>query len=122
MRVLFLGFSQLGYRAVRLLRELGYDVAAVVTHHDDPAENRWYRTPSFVVGGPLLQGRPEKELAYIAGKKLTMMRGDHFVRWPHVVPTVSELKIYFLATLKLFAPIASRSEPRAALSSISLSL
>jgi len=46
LRVLFLGFSQLGYRAVRLLRELGYDVAAVVTHHDDPAENRWYRTPA----------------------------------------------------------------------------
>jgi methionyl-tRNA formyltransferase len=46
LRVLFLGYSQLGYRAVRLLRELGYDVAAVVTHHDDPAEDRWYRTPA----------------------------------------------------------------------------
>jgi len=46
LRVLFLGFSQLGYRAVRLLRELGCDVAAVVTHRDDPAENRWYRTPA----------------------------------------------------------------------------
>jgi methionyl-tRNA formyltransferase len=46
LRVLFLGYSQLGYRAVRLLPELGCDVAAVVTHHDDPAENRWYRTPA----------------------------------------------------------------------------
>ena len=46
MKVLFLGYSQLGYRAVRLLRELGCEVAAVVTHHDDPAENRWYRTPA----------------------------------------------------------------------------
>jgi methionyl-tRNA formyltransferase len=46
LRVLFLGYSQLGYRAVRLLRELGCEVAAVVTHHDDPAENRWYRTPA----------------------------------------------------------------------------
>ena len=46
MRVLLLGYSQLGYRAVRLLRELGCDVAAVVTHRDDPAENRWYRTPA----------------------------------------------------------------------------
>src|SRR5205807_1818300 len=46
LRVLFLGYSQLGYRAVRLLRELGCEVAAVVTHRDDPAENRWYRTPA----------------------------------------------------------------------------
>jgi len=46
LRVLFLGYSQLGYRAVRLVRELGCEVAAVVTHHDDPAENRWYRTPA----------------------------------------------------------------------------
>ena len=46
MKVLSLGDSQLGYRAVRLLRELGCEVAAVVTHHDDPAENRWYRTPA----------------------------------------------------------------------------
>lgn len=68
------------------------------------AKEKQLLTPSFVVGGSLLQGRPEKELAYIAGKKLTMMRGDHFVRWPHVVPTVAQLKLYFLATLKLFAP------------------
>jgi methionyl-tRNA formyltransferase len=46
LRVLFLGYSQLGYRAVRLLPELGIEVAAVVTHHDDPGERRWYRTPA----------------------------------------------------------------------------
>lgn len=46
MKILFLGYSQLGYRAVRLLPELGFAVAAVVTHRDDPAENRWYRTPA----------------------------------------------------------------------------
>ena len=39
-------------------------------------------TPSFVVGSGLLQGRPEKELAYVIGKKLALMRPDHFVRWP----------------------------------------
>ena len=52
----------------------------------------------------LLQGRPEKELAYVIGKRLTFMRPDHFVRWPHVVPTVAELKIVFLAALKLVQP------------------
>ena len=29
---------------------------------------------------------------------------DHFVRWPHVVPTVAELKVVFLAALKLVQP------------------
>jgi len=60
--------------------------------------------PSFVVGSSLLQGRPEKELAYVIGKKLALMRSDHFVRWPTVVPTVAELKVVFLAALKLVAP------------------
>ena len=60
--------------------------------------------PSFVVGASLLQGRPEKELAYVIGKQLTFMRPDHFVRWPHVVPTVAELKVVFLAALKLVQP------------------
>ena len=60
--------------------------------------------PSFVVGASLLQGRPEKELAYVIGKKLTFMRPDHFVRWPTVVPTVAELKVVFLAALKLVHP------------------
>ena len=60
--------------------------------------------PSFVVGAGLLQGRPEKELAYVIGKKLTLMRPDHFVRWPSVVPTVAELKVVFLAALKLVQP------------------
>jgi len=60
--------------------------------------------PSFVVGASLLQGRPEKELAYAVGKKLSFMRPDHFVRWPTVVPTLAQLKILFLAALKLAQP------------------
>jgi tetratricopeptide (TPR) repeat protein len=66
--------------------------------------------PSFVVFSGLLQGRPEKELAYVVAKRLTFMRPDHFVRWPHVVPTVAELKIVFLAALKLVQP---KFEPKA---------
>jgi tetratricopeptide (TPR) repeat protein len=60
--------------------------------------------PSFVVGASLLQGRPEKELAYVIGKKLALMRADHFVRWPTVVPTVAELKVVFLAAMRLVSP------------------
>jgi tetratricopeptide (TPR) repeat protein len=60
--------------------------------------------PGFVVGAALLQGKQEKELAYVLGKKLALMRPDHVVRWPAVVPQVSELKAYFLAALKLVQP------------------
>ncbi len=60
--------------------------------------------PSFVVGASLLQGRPEKELAYVTSKKLTFMRPDHFVRWPTVVPTLAQLRVVFLAALKLSQP------------------
>jgi tetratricopeptide (TPR) repeat protein len=62
--------------------------------------------PSFVVGSGLLQGRPEKDLAYVVGKRLTLMRPEHLVRWPHVVPTVAELRVVFLAALKLVQPNA----------------
>jgi tetratricopeptide (TPR) repeat protein len=68
------------------------------------AREKAHLTPSFVVGANLLQGRPEKELAYVIGKKLTFMRPDHFVRWPNVVPTVAELKVVFLAALRLVQP------------------
>ncbi len=61
-------------------------------------------TPAFIVGSSLLQGRQEKELVYIVAKKLTLMRPDHFVRWQHVVPTVAELKVLFLAAVKLVQP------------------
>ncbi len=46
MRVLFFGYSQIGYRTVELLVERGDEVLAVVTHRDDPHENRWYKTPA----------------------------------------------------------------------------
>ncbi len=68
------------------------------------AREKTQLVPSFVVGSALLQGRPEKDLAYVVGKRLTFMRPDHFVRWPTVVPTVAELKVLFLAALKLVHP------------------
>jgi methionyl-tRNA formyltransferase len=46
MRILFFGYSQIGHRAVKLLAERGDEVPAVVTHRDDPHENRWYKTPA----------------------------------------------------------------------------
>jgi methionyl-tRNA formyltransferase len=46
LKVLFFGYSQIGHRAVHLLAERKDDVLAVVTHRDDPRENRWYKTPA----------------------------------------------------------------------------
>jgi tetratricopeptide (TPR) repeat protein len=68
------------------------------------AREKGILTPSFVVGASLLQGRPEKELAYVTAKKLTFMRPDHFSRWPTVVPTLAQLRVVFLAALKLVHP------------------
>lgn len=46
MRVLFFGYSQIGARALELLAARGDEIAGVVSHRDDPAERRWYRTPA----------------------------------------------------------------------------
>jgi hypothetical protein len=51
-----------------------------------------------------LQGKQEKDLAYALGKRLTLLRSDHVMRWPRIVPQVSELKAFFLAALKLVQP------------------
>jgi tetratricopeptide (TPR) repeat protein len=71
------------------------------------AREKTQLVPSFVVGSGLLQGRPEKDLAYVIGKRLTLMRPEHLVRWPHVVPTVAELRVVFLGAVKLVQPNAN---------------
>ncbi len=60
--------------------------------------------PAVIVGSALLQGKQEKDLAYALGKRLSLLRADHVVRWPRIVPQVSELKAFFLAALKLVQP------------------
>jgi hypothetical protein len=60
--------------------------------------------PALIVGSALLQGKQEKDLAYALGKRLTLLRADHVLRWPRIVPQVSELKAFFLAALKLVQP------------------
>lgn len=60
--------------------------------------------PAIIVGSALLQGKQEKDLAYALGKRLSLLRADHVMRWPRIVPQVSELKAFFLAALKLVQP------------------
>lgn len=46
MRIIFLGYHNVGYAClealIELCRELGDEIAAVVTHADDPRENIWF--------------------------------------------------------------------------------
>jgi len=46
MRVLLFAYSQVGARAVELLHARGDQIVGIVTHRDDPHENRWYETPA----------------------------------------------------------------------------
>jgi methionyl-tRNA formyltransferase len=52
VKVLFFGYSQIGARTVDLLVARGDEVVAVVTHHDDQTEERWYRTPAEAAAAP----------------------------------------------------------------------
>ena len=46
------------------------------------AREKTQLVPSFVVGSGLLQGRPEKDLAYVVGKRLTLCAASA-ARHPH---------------------------------------
>ena len=45
-RIVAVGYSQVGFRAVELLVQQGHEVVGVVTHRDDPHEKRWYHVPA----------------------------------------------------------------------------
>ncbi len=44
-RILFFGFSDVGYRCLKLLLDKGCDVIGVFTHDADPHEAHWFQTP-----------------------------------------------------------------------------
>lgn len=58
--------------------------------------------PSFVVGQNVLQGRSEKEIAFIAARKLGMVRPEHFLRL--ALSTNTELKVALLSAIVLVQP------------------
>ncbi|MDB6168292.1 MAG: formyl transferase domain protein [Verrucomicrobia bacterium] len=45
-RILFFGYSEVGYECLSLLLGRGDDVVALVTHEDNPAEKIWFKTPA----------------------------------------------------------------------------
>ena len=58
--------------------------------------------PSFVVGADLLQGRPEKELAFAVAKQLSYLRPERFLRRVLLVP--SQLRTVFFVALRIANP------------------
>ncbi|ACB74697.1 formyltransferase [Opitutus terrae] len=45
-RILFFGYSEVGYECLSLLLERGDNVVALVTHEDNPHEKIWFKTPA----------------------------------------------------------------------------
>ena len=45
-RILFFGYSEVGYDCLSLLLERGDHVVALITHEDNPHEKIWFKTPA----------------------------------------------------------------------------
>ena len=45
-RILFFGYSEVGYECLSLLLERGDDIVALITHEDNPNEKIWFKTPA----------------------------------------------------------------------------
>jgi methionyl-tRNA formyltransferase len=59
MRIVLFGYGEMGCTGLEFLQAAKEEVAAVITHRDDPAEKRWYRSLAEVAGKagtPVLYG------------------------------------------------------------------
>lgn len=46
-RIVFFGYSEVGYEGLSLLLERGDNVVALITHEDNPHEKIWFKTPAL---------------------------------------------------------------------------
>ena len=58
--------------------------------------------PSFVVRPNLLQGKTEREVAFLAARRLTFMRPEYYLRM--LLPTNTELKVAALSAIVMVQP------------------
>jgi tetratricopeptide (TPR) repeat protein len=68
-------------------------------------------SPTVAVGPSLLEGRVERDIAFVVGRTLAQMRPDHLVLSPAVVPTAAELPAIVHAAFKLVQPNAPVPNP-----------
>jgi golgin subfamily B member 1 len=58
--------------------------------------------PSFVVRPHLLQGKSEREIAFLSARRLTFMRPEYYLKM--LLPTNTELKVVVLSALVMVQP------------------
>jgi tetratricopeptide (TPR) repeat protein len=58
--------------------------------------------PSFVVRPHLLQGKTEREVAFLSARRLAFMRPEYYLRM--LLPTNTELKVVVLSAIAMFQP------------------
>ncbi|HEU0033618.1 MAG TPA: tetratricopeptide repeat protein [Kofleriaceae bacterium] len=58
--------------------------------------------PSFVVRPHLLQGKSEREIAFLSARRLTFMRPDYYLKL--LLPTNTELKVVVLTAIVMVQP------------------
>jgi methionyl-tRNA formyltransferase len=49
-RILFFGYSEVGYACLDLLLQRGDNVIGLITHEDAPGEKIWFKTPALAAG------------------------------------------------------------------------
>lgn len=83
---------------------LGVGIPTVVV--DPKCDGQFVHTPALppmtLVASGALSGRAQQELAFLAGRHLTMYRAEHYVR--ALFPSVPDLEDLFLAALTLGNP------------------
>jgi methionyl-tRNA formyltransferase len=62
VKIVLFGYGEMGRAGLEFLLERGEDVAAVVTHRDDPGEKRWFRSLAERAEGAGLSPRYGEEL------------------------------------------------------------
>src|SRR5439155_5933679 len=58
--------------------------------------------PSFVVRPHLLQGKNEREVAFLSARRLSFMRPEYYLRM--LLPTNTELKVVVLSAIAMLQP------------------
>src|SRR5204863_1595774 len=58
--------------------------------------------PSFVVRPHLLQGKTEREIAFLCARRLVFMKPEYYLKL--LLPTNTELKVAFLSAIALINP------------------
>ena len=89
-RVLFFGYSEVGYATLELLLARGVDVVGVFTHAEDPAEASWFRSvPTLAAARGLPVFTPESLKDPVWEQRIRQLRPDLILSmyYRNMIPT-----------------------------------